>query len=84
MLLFSLVLRGRFDEPAQPAVLETPAPSARRAAPGSPRRSALALGAPLLFFSDGGVTLVLGVVLLLVGLAAGGAYLVAQASLGDR
>ena len=84
ILLFSLVLRGRFDEPVQPAVLETPAPSARSAAPAIAAAVGAALGAPLMFFSDGGVTLVVGVVLVLVGLAAGGAYLVAQASLDDR
>ena len=84
ILLFSLVLRGRFDEPAQPTVLETPAPSARSASPAIAAAVGAALGAPLMFFSDGGATLVVGVVLVLVGLGAGGAYLVAQASLGDR
>ena len=83
VLLFSLVLRGRFDEPPQPAAIETPAPRERRPALGIAGAACTALGAPLLFFSEGGATLALGVVLLLAGLAAAASYLVAQATLAD-
>jgi cytochrome bd ubiquinol oxidase subunit II len=81
VLLFSLVLRGRFDEPASPAAIEEPAPRERRPVLGIAGAACAALGAPLMFFSDGGATLAVGVVLLLAGLAAGGAYLVAQVTL---
>jgi hypothetical protein len=43
-----------------------------------------ALGAPLLFFSHGGATLTLGVVLLLAAIAAGSAFAVAQVTLDER
>jgi cytochrome d ubiquinol oxidase subunit II len=77
-LLFSLVLRGRFDEPVAPAPVEAAAASPRRPPLGIAAAAGTVLGAPLLFFSDGGVTLALGVVLLLVGLAAASALLVGQ------
>ena len=77
-LLFSLVLRGRFDEPAHPEPPGTPAAGERRPPLGIAAAVCVALGAPLLFFSDGGVTLTLGVVLLLAGLAAASAFLIAQ------
>jgi cytochrome bd ubiquinol oxidase subunit II len=81
VLLFSLVLRGRFDEPAQPAAIEEPVPGTRRPPLGIAGALCAALGAPLLFFSDGGATLALGVVLLLTGLVGVSAYLVAQITL---
>jgi cytochrome d ubiquinol oxidase subunit II len=79
VLLFSLVLRGRFDElPGEPPPA-TPATTEHRPLPTGVTAAACAvLGAPLLFFSDGGVTLAAGVVLLLVAIAAGGAHFVAQ------
>ena len=80
VLLFSLVLRGRFDEPVRPAAVEPPAPAGRRAPLGIAGAVCAGLGAPLMFFSGGGATLTLGVVLLLAGLAAAGAYLVAEAT----
>jgi cytochrome bd ubiquinol oxidase subunit II len=83
VLLFSLVLRGRFDKPVQPAKIETPAPRERRSALGIAGAVCAALGAPLLFFSEGGATLALGVVLLLAGLAAAASYLMAQATHTD-
>ena len=58
---------------------EPPAPAGRRAPLGLAGAVCVGLGAPLMFFSCGGATLALGVVLLLAGLAAGGAYLVAEA-----
>ena len=82
-LLFRLVLRGRFDEPVQAAALESPAPAGRHAPLGIAGAVCAGLGAPLMFFSGGGATLALGVVLLLAGLAAGGAYLVAHVTLTD-
>jgi cytochrome d ubiquinol oxidase subunit II len=78
VLLFSLVLRGRFDEPAQPAAIDEPVPAARQPPLGIAAAACAALGAPLMFFSDGGATLALGVVLLLAGLAAASAVLVAR------
>jgi cytochrome d ubiquinol oxidase subunit II len=81
-LLFSLVLRGRFDEPARPQPPGEPAPGARRPPLGIAATVCLVPGAPLLFFSEGGVTLTLGVVLLLAGLAAASAFLIAQVA-GD-
>jgi cytochrome d ubiquinol oxidase subunit II len=78
VLLFSLVLRGRFDEPAQPAAIEGPAPAARKPPLGIVAAACTVTGAPLLFFSEGGVTLALGVVLLLAGLVAASALLIAQ------
>jgi cytochrome d ubiquinol oxidase subunit II len=84
VLLFSLVLRGRFDEPAVPTAVEAAAAGSRRAPPlGIAAIVCLALGAPLLFFSEGGAVLAAGVVLLLVGLAAASAVLVEQATLDD-
>ena len=88
VLLFSLVLGGRFDEPALSPPADAPPPPPERAM----RRPRLAFvaavcaapGAPLLFFSDGGATLALGVVLLLAGVAAAGALVVGAATLRDR
>jgi cytochrome bd ubiquinol oxidase subunit II len=88
VLLFSLVLRGRFDErPDEIGSLEraAPGPVATGATAGTPGRAAGAaaaacavLGVPLTFFSEAGVTLVLGVVLLLAAVAAGIAFVVPQ------
>jgi cytochrome bd ubiquinol oxidase subunit II len=83
VLLFSLVLRGRFDEPVQPAAIEAPAAGVRRAPLGIFAAACLVIGAPLLFFSDGGATLAIGVVLLLAGLAAASALLIADVTLDD-
>jgi cytochrome d ubiquinol oxidase subunit II len=83
VLLFSLVLRGRFDEPVQPAAIEAPAAGVRRAPLGIFAAACLVIGAPLLFFSDGGATLAFGVVLLLAGLAAASALLIADVTLDD-
>jgi cytochrome d ubiquinol oxidase subunit II len=80
VLLFSLVLRGRFDEPAPPAAVEPAAAYAPRSRLGIAAAACAAVGAPLLFLSEGGATLALGVVLLLAGLAAGSAFLVALAA----
>ena len=82
-LLFSLVLRGRFDEPVSPAAVEAPAETAPRRELGIAALGVV-LGAPLMFFTDGGPIFVIGVVLLLVGLAAAGALLVAQVTLGEE
>jgi cytochrome d ubiquinol oxidase subunit II len=84
VLLFSLVLRGRFDEPALPAAVGPPTAAAEHPGLGLAGAASAALGAPLLLFSSGGPVLALGVVLLLAGLAAGGSFLVAQATLRDR
>ena len=71
VLLFGLVLRGRFDEPAapQPSVA-TGSPSGATRAAGVAAAVCAALGVPLMLLSDGGVTLALGVVPLLVAVAA--------------
>jgi cytochrome d ubiquinol oxidase subunit II len=84
VLLFSLVLRGRFAEPPRPALADAPVPVAKRPPLGAAAVACTALGAPLMFLSDGGLTLALGVVLLLVGLVAASAWLIAQATLGLR
>jgi cytochrome d ubiquinol oxidase subunit II len=81
-LLFSLVLRGRFEEPAHPEPPGTPTAGERRPPLGIAAAVCVALGAPLLFFSGGGVALTLGVVLLFAGLAAASAFLIAQVA-GD-
>jgi cytochrome d ubiquinol oxidase subunit II len=92
ILLFSLVLRGRFDErPEEPGSLATAhplPPVAAVPAPRMPRSGVVAavcagLGAPLMFFSDGGLTLVAGVVLLLAAVAAAAAFLVPQVTLDE-
>jgi cytochrome bd ubiquinol oxidase subunit II len=83
ILLFSLVLRGRFDEPASPAAVGEPAQARPRRGLGIAALGTV-LGAPLMFFSDGGAVLAIGVVLLLCGLAAAGALLVMQVTLGEE
>jgi len=88
VLLFSLVLRGRFDEPPDelgslehagqpPVALGTPAREPGRPA-GVTAAVCGALGAPLTFLSDGGATLALGIALLLVAIAAAIAFVVPQ------
>jgi cytochrome bd ubiquinol oxidase subunit II len=93
VLLFSLVLRGRFDEPPdelgslehagrRPVALGAPAAEPGRPA-GVTAAACAALGAPLTFLSDGGATLVLGVALLLVAIAAAIAFVVPQVTLAE-
>ena len=92
VLLFSLVLRGRFDErPEEPGSLDRAARRPLRAAPPTGRvppigAAAVVLavvGIPLTFFSDGGVTLAAGVVLMLAAVAAGSAQLIAQVTVDE-
>jgi cytochrome d ubiquinol oxidase subunit II len=85
VLLFGLVLRGRFDEPASPEhPVATGSPASE---PG--RRAGLAaavcavVGVPLTFLSDAGPGLALGVALMLVAVAAAIAFVVPQVTLGD-
>ncbi len=78
VLLFSLVLGGRFDEPVAPAPVEPPAPPGRRSPLGIAAAACIVPGAPLMFLSDGGLTLAAGVVLVLAGIAAAAALLVAD------
>jgi hypothetical protein len=92
LLLFGLVLGGRFDErPERPGSLErvgsaqaptgAPAPEPGRGA-GVAAALCAALGVPLTFLSDGGVGLALGVVLLLAAVAAAASFVVPQVALG--
>jgi cytochrome d ubiquinol oxidase subunit II len=92
VLLFSLVLRGRFDErPDEPGSLErtsgrpvatgTPARASRHVPTGPAAAVCTLLGVPLMLISDGGALLVLGVVLLLAAIAAGVAFVVPQVTL---
>jgi cytochrome d ubiquinol oxidase subunit II len=86
VLLFSLVLRGRFDErPDEPGSLEragrhpvATGPPAREPGRSTGVAAAVcaALGVPLTFLSDAGVVLALGVVLLLVAVAAAAVFAV--------
>jgi cytochrome d ubiquinol oxidase subunit II len=92
VLLFGLVLGGRFDErPEELGSLEAVGGAqftrgARGAAPGRPAGVAAAVcaavGVPLTFLSDGGVGLAIGVVLLLAALAAAASFLVPHVALG--
>jgi len=88
VLLFGLVLRGRFDErPDELGSLEhagrqyvptgSPAPEPGRAA-GVVAAVCAALGVPLTFLSDSGAPLAVGVVLLLAAVAAAAAFVVPQ------
>jgi cytochrome bd ubiquinol oxidase subunit II len=92
LLLFGLVLGGRFDErPERPGSLErvgraqaptgAPAPEPGRRV-GVAAAFCAALGVPLTFLSDGGVGLALGVVLLLAAVAAAASFVVPQVALG--
>jgi cytochrome bd ubiquinol oxidase subunit II len=85
VLLFGLVLRGRFDEHApleHPVTTGSPAPEPGRRA-GLVAAICAAIGAPLLFLSDAGAPLALGVVLLLVAVAAAIVFVVPQVALAD-
>jgi cytochrome bd ubiquinol oxidase subunit II len=84
VLLFGLVLRGRFDEPAEehPVATGSPAPEAWRPA-GIAAAVCAAIGVPLTFLSDAGPTLALGVVLLLAAVAAAIVFVVPQLTLDD-
>jgi cytochrome d ubiquinol oxidase subunit II len=92
-LLFSLVLRGRFDErPEELGSLEhagrhlvvtgPPATGPGHRA-GVAAAVCAALGLPLTVVSDGGATLALGVVLLLLAVAAAVVFVVPRVALGD-
>jgi cytochrome d ubiquinol oxidase subunit II len=91
VLLFGMVVRGRFDErPDQLGSLERAerAPVATRPhTTESGRRAGVAatvcaaLGVPFTFLSDGGAPLALGVVLLLVAIASAAAYVVPRVAL---
>ena len=93
VLLFGLVLGGRFDErPDQPGSLERAgrAPVATGALAAEPARPAgiaaaacAVLGVPLTFFFDGGAGLAAGVVLLLAAVAAGAVFVVPQVVLDE-
>jgi cytochrome d ubiquinol oxidase subunit II len=83
VLLFSLVLRGRFDEPPRPEPVEPTAGGPRPSRLGPAGAGCLAVAAPLIFLSEGGATLALGVVLLLAGRTAASAALIAQVTLRD-
>jgi len=84
VLLFGLVLRGRFDEVAEqpPVTAGVPAPEPGRRA-GVAAGVCAALGVPLTLLSDAGVGLALGVVLLLGAVAAAAFFVVPQVTLGD-
>ena len=84
VLLFGLVLRGRFDEPAapEPSVATGSASVSPRAA-GVTAAVCAAVGVPLMLVSDGGVMLVLGVAALLVAVAAAIVFVVPQVALAD-
>lgn len=92
-LLFSLVLRGRFDAvPEEPGSLRGPEPSpTTRAKPapvaarplGAAAAVAVALGVPLLLLFDGGLGLAAGVTLLLAGWVAAALFAVPQVVAGD-
>jgi len=84
VLLFGLVLRGRFDEPAEelPVATGTPAPEAWRPA-GIAAALCAAIGVPVTFLSDAGPALALGVVLLLAAVAAAIVFVVPQVTLED-
>jgi cytochrome d ubiquinol oxidase subunit II len=94
VLLFGLVLRGRFDErPDEPGSLQraggtpaAPGPQAPEPGPaaGIVAAACAALGAPLTVLSEAGVGLAAGVVLLLAAIAAAAVFLVPRVTLGDE
>ena len=95
VLLFGLVLGGRFDErPSEPGSLEragrAQAPTGPRATEPEPRAAGVVaavcavLGVPLTFLLDGGAGLALGVILLLVAVAAAALFVVPQVALGGN
>ncbi len=78
-LLFGLVLRGRFDEPpAEPGSLERIAGHEPGRRAGVVAAAGATLGVPLMLFSDRGAGLALGVVLLLLAVAAAAFHVVPQ------
>jgi cytochrome bd ubiquinol oxidase subunit II len=91
-LLFGLVLRGRFDEVEEPGALTRPERelTARGRLGRDPGRGAgiaaavcAVLGVSLTFLSNAGVSLAVGVVLLVLAVAAVAVYVVPQVALGD-
>jgi cytochrome bd ubiquinol oxidase subunit II len=91
-LLFGLMLRGRFDErPDELGSLERAGRDSAAGPPGTePGRAAgiaaavcATLGVPLTFFSDAGVGLALGVVLLMLAVAAAAVFVVPHVALGE-
>ena len=93
ILLFGLVLRGRFDErPEEPGTLERAGRVFDRTSPAATRPERVAAGAaaacalfgvPLTLIFEAGVPLTLGVCLLLASVAAGAAYVVPKVALGE-
>jgi cytochrome d ubiquinol oxidase subunit II len=93
VLLFGLVLGGRFDErPDEPGSLTRSARELATTGPPGKEPGRLAgvaaavcatLGLPLTILSDAGVGLALGVALLLLAVAAAAVYVVPQVALGD-
>jgi cytochrome bd ubiquinol oxidase subunit II len=84
VLLYGLVLRGRFDEPAapEPTVAGSPAPVGARPS-GVVAAVCAVVGVPLMMVSDGGVVLAAGVVALLVAVAAAIVFVVPLVALAD-
>ena len=93
VLLFALVLRGRFDERSErPGSLERTGRASDRTGPAATIRGGTTAGAavacalvgvPLTLIFDAGVPLILGVCLLLASVAAGAAFVVPKAALGE-
>jgi cytochrome bd ubiquinol oxidase subunit II len=82
MLLYGLVLRGRFDPGAEPAAEGAPPPPRRALRPPVAAAVALlAIGAPLTFLTEG-VTLAIGVLALVAFVATGALALLQPESLG--
>jgi cytochrome bd ubiquinol oxidase subunit II len=94
VLLFGMVVHGRFDErPEQLGSLESAghAPHATRPRAPEPGRPAgvaaavcAALGVPLTLLFDSGVPLALGIVLMLAAIAAGAAFVVPKIALDGK
>jgi cytochrome d ubiquinol oxidase subunit II len=93
-LLFSLVLRGRFDEtPEEPGSMygaatgDHAAPIGGPTAPSRPLAGAAGVaagvGVPMMLIADGGVVLAAGVVLLIAGVALGCAAALPVATAGE-
>jgi cytochrome d ubiquinol oxidase subunit II len=94
VLLFGMVVRGRFDErPDELGSLDHAghAPGASSPPAAGPERPVgvaaaicAALGVPLILIFDAGAPLALGVVLLLAAIAAAAAFVVPKVALGDK
>jgi cytochrome d ubiquinol oxidase subunit II len=83
MLLYGLVLRGRFDPGAEPAAEGAPPPARRALRPPVAAVCALlAIGAPLTFLTEG-VTLAIGVLSLAAFVATGALALLQPETLGQ-